>query len=138
MHCLKIKEILLTAFVWNCSYNYTYRAHFLLFCLDLLLVKSSLRNSFLFLKYKCFALQVGGNDKTYLRVTEVKLESPKNLQAWRVDLKKPLAAGSEQTVQVDVYLAKAFQLYPEEITQREKQMVKHDKQQKLSKIQGGI
>jgi hypothetical protein len=40
-----------------------------------------------------------------------------------VDLKKPLAAGAEQTVQVDVYLAKAFQLYPEEISQREKQMV---------------
>ena len=67
--------------------------------------------------------QVGGNDKTYLRVTEVKLQEPSNLAAWRVDLKKPLAAGAEQTIQVDVYLAKAFQLYPEEISQREKQMV---------------
>ncbi len=70
-----------------------------------------------------FNLQVGGSDKTYLRVTEVKLEEPKNLAAWRIDLKKPLAPGTEQTIQVDVYLAKALQLYPEEIVQKEKQMV---------------
>ncbi len=56
-------------------------------------------------------------------MTEVKLQEPSNLAAWRVDLKKPLAAGAEQTIQVDVYLAKALQLYPEEISQREKQMV---------------
>ncbi len=70
-----------------------------------------------------FNLQVGGSDKTYLRVIEVKLEEPKNLAAWRIDLKKPLAPGTEQTIQIDVYLAKALQLYPEEIVQKEKQMV---------------
>jgi hypothetical protein len=44
-------------------------------------------------------LQVGGSDKTYLRVSEVKLDEPKNLPAWKIELKKPLAPGSEQTVQ---------------------------------------
>ena len=67
--------------------------------------------------------QVGGNDKTYLRVTEVKLEEPKNLAAWKIDLKKSLAPGSEQTLQVDVILGKAVALFPEEIVQKEKQLV---------------
>ncbi len=58
-------------------------------------------------------------DKAYLRVSETKLKG--GAQAWRIDLKSAVAAGSEAKLDVDVVLGKAVEMYPKEITQREKQ-----------------
>ena len=63
-------------------------------------------------------------DKTHLRVAETKLTADKNLPAWRVELKSALAAGAEAKIDVEVVLGKAVEMYPKEITQSEKQLVR--------------
>jgi hypothetical protein len=55
-------------------------------------------------------------------VTDAKLE--KAGKSWKIDLKKPLPAGGSQTVQVDLILGKVVEMFPKEITQREKQLVR--------------
>jgi oligosaccharyltransferase complex subunit alpha (ribophorin I) len=62
-------------------------------------------------------------DKTYLRVTETKLSSDKDLPAWKIELKSSLAAGAETKIDVEVILGKVVEMFPKEITQREKQLV---------------
>jgi len=51
------------------------------------------------------------------------LDEPKNLRAWRIELKKELAPGASQTLEVEIFLSKAINLYPAEISQKEKQLV---------------
>jgi len=67
---------------------------------------------------------VGSSEKTYLRVNEVQVkDSPAGAILYRVELKKALSSSESVTVSVDMVLGKALELYPEEIIQREKQLV---------------
>lgn len=67
---------------------------------------------------------VGSSEKTYLRVNEVQVkDSPAGAILFRVELKKALSSSESVTVSVDMVLGKALELYPEEIIQREKQLV---------------
>merc|ERR1712141_95762 len=67
---------------------------------------------------------VGSSEKTYLRVNEVQVkDSPAGATLYRVELKKALSSSESVTVSVDMVLGKALELYPEEIIQREKQLV---------------
>ena len=67
---------------------------------------------------------VGSSDKTYLRVTETKVQSDMEKVFWKIDLKSALTAGSSVTLQVDVVLGKALEMYPAQITQKEKQLAR--------------
>ena len=67
---------------------------------------------------------MGSSEKTYLRVNEVQVkDSPAGAILYRVELKKALSSSESVTVSVDMVLGKALELYPEEIIQREKQLV---------------
>ena len=68
------------------------------------------------------SFQTGSSDKTYLRVSDAKVQG--SGKAWKIDLKKPLSASGSQTIEVELILAKVVELYPKEISQREKQLVK--------------
>ena len=46
----------------------------------------------------------GNNDKTYLRVSETKVQSDMDKAFWKIELKTSLAAGASTTVTVDVVL----------------------------------
>jgi len=67
---------------------------------------------------------VGSSDKTYLRVTETKVQSDMEKVFWKIDLKSALTAGSSVTLQVDVVLGRALEMYPAQITQKEKQLAR--------------
>merc|ERR1719225_212076 len=66
----------------------------------------------------------GNSDKTYLRVTETKVQSDLDKAFWKVELKSGLAAGASTTVTVDVVLGGALEMFPAAITQKEKQLVR--------------
>ena len=71
-----------------------------------------------------FFLQVGSSDKTYLRVQEVQVrDAPSGSGFYRIELKKALSPSESTTVEVDIVLAKALQMYPKEIVQKERQLV---------------
>ena len=67
---------------------------------------------------------VGSSDKTYLRLTETKVQSQLEKVFWKIDLKSALSAGSSVTLQVDVVLGKALEMFPAQITQKEKQLAR--------------
>merc|ERR1719266_256147 len=67
---------------------------------------------------------VGSSDKTYLRLTETKVQSDMEKVFWKIDLKSALSAGSSVTLQVDVVLGKALEMFPAQITQKEKQLAR--------------
>ena len=66
----------------------------------------------------------GNNDKTYLRVTETKVQSDMDKAFWKIELKSSLASGASTTVTVDVVLGGALEMFPAAISQKEKQLVK--------------
>ena len=66
----------------------------------------------------------GNSDKTYLRVTETKVQSDLDKAFWKVELKSALAAGASTTVTVEVVLGGALEMFPAAITQKEKQLVR--------------
>ena len=66
----------------------------------------------------------GSSDKTYLRVTETKVQSEAGKIFWKIQLKSALAGGASTTVTVDVVLGKALEMFPAQISQKEKQLVK--------------
>lgn len=67
---------------------------------------------------------MGSNDKTYLRVQEVQVrDGPAGSGFYRIELKKALSPGDSTAVDVEVLLAKALEMYPKEIIQRERQLV---------------
>ena len=45
------------------------------------------------------------------------------MKGWKVELDKPLVSGQAVTVEVDVLLGNALEMYPAEIEQKEKQLV---------------
>jgi oligosaccharyltransferase complex subunit alpha (ribophorin I) len=66
----------------------------------------------------------GATDKTYLRVSEAQVrDGPAGAAFYRIELKKALAAGESATVDVEVVLGKALEMFPAEIVQRERQLV---------------
>merc|ERR1719361_1052350 len=67
---------------------------------------------------------VGSSDKTYLRLAETKVQSDMEKVFWKIDLKSALSAGSSVTLQVDVVLGKALEMFPTQITQKEKQLAR--------------
>ena len=67
---------------------------------------------------------VGSSDKTYLRMTETKVQSHLDKVFWKIDLKSALTSGSSVTLQVDVVLGMALEMFPAAITQKEKQLAK--------------
>lgn len=60
-------------------------------------------------------------EKSYLRTTSVTLDN--NVKGWKVELDKPLVSGQAATVEVDVLLGNALDMYPSEIEQKDKQLV---------------
>ena len=50
-------------------------------------------------------------------------DAPTGTGFYRIELKKALSPGEATTVEVDVLLAKALEMYPKEIVQRERQLV---------------
>lgn len=67
---------------------------------------------------------IGDNlDKTYLRILETTLPDRKGEKAWKMALVSPLSPGKTVKVDVNVVLAKCHEMYPSEISQREKQLV---------------
>merc|ERR1711997_587115 len=60
-------------------------------------------------------------EKIYLRATLVTLEN--NVKGWKIEFDKPLVNGQTVTVEVDVFLGGALEMYPTEIEQKEKQLV---------------
>merc|ERR1719266_905677 len=67
---------------------------------------------------------VGSSDKTYLRLAETKVQSDLEKVFWKIDLKSALTAGSSVTLMVDVVLGKALEMFPAQITQKEKQLAR--------------
>merc|ERR1719400_2937490 len=57
-------------------------------------------------------------------MTETKVQSDMEKVFWKIDLKSALSAGSSVTLQVDVVLGKALEMFPAQITQKEKQLAR--------------
>merc|ERR1739844_358375 len=67
---------------------------------------------------------VGSSEKTYLRTHSVQIkDGPPTASFYRVELKKPLSPKGSVTVEVETVLAKALELFPKELVQRERQLV---------------
>merc|ERR1712141_466115 len=67
---------------------------------------------------------VGSSEKTYLRTSSVQIkDSPAGAGFYRIELKKPLSPKDSVTVEVETILAKALELFPKELVQKEKQLV---------------
>merc|ERR1711976_242939 len=67
---------------------------------------------------------VGSSEKTYLRTNSVQIkDSPAGAGFYRIELKKPLSPKDSVTVEVETILAKALDLFPKELIQRERQLV---------------
>ncbi len=57
-------------------------------------------------------------------MSETKLNEMKDAAAWRVELRDAIPKGGSETIQVEVVLGKgAVEMYPREISQRERQLV---------------
>ena len=46
-----------------------------------------------------------------------------NVKGWKVELDKPLVSSQAVTVEVDLILGNALEMYPAEIEQKDKQLV---------------
>jgi len=66
----------------------------------------------------------GTSEKTYLRVTETKVQSDLDKPFWKIELKKSLAAGGSTSIVVEVVLGGALEMFPAQISQKEKQLVR--------------
>jgi len=67
----------------------------------------------------------GNADKTYLRVTETKVQGHSDKGFWKVELRDALSKGATATVNVEVVLGGAQEMFPAAITQKEKQLVRY-------------
>jgi len=66
----------------------------------------------------------GASEKTYLRVTETKVQSDMDKPFWKIELKSSLSAGGSTTISVEVVLGGALEMYPAAISQKEKQLIR--------------
>ena len=55
-----------------------------------------------------------------------------NAKGWKIEFDKPLVNGQAVTVEVDVFLGSALEMYPAEIEQKEKQLVSFTSRNYLS------
>ena len=55
-----------------------------------------------------------------------------NAKGWKIEFDKPLVNGQAVTVEVDVFLGSALEMYPAEIEQKEKQLVSFSNRNDLS------
>jgi len=60
-------------------------------------------------------------EKSYLRTSLVTLDN--NVKGWKVELDKPLVSSQAVTVEVDLIVGHALEMYPTEIEQKDKQLV---------------
>lgn len=67
---------------------------------------------------------VGTSDKTYLRISETKVQAHLDKPFWKVELKDAIPAGGTVSVSVEVVLGLAQEMYPAAITQKDKQLVR--------------
>ena len=71
-----------------------------------------------------YHFQEGSSEKTYLRTNSVQIkDSPAGAGFYRIELKKPLSPKDSVTVEVETILAKALDLLPKELVQKERQLV---------------
>jgi len=66
----------------------------------------------------------GGSKKTYLRVSETKVQGHLDKAFWKIEMKDAVVAGGSDSVEVEVVLAKVLEMFPTAITQKEKQFVR--------------
>merc|ERR1712156_941343 len=67
---------------------------------------------------------VGSNEKTYLRTNLVQIkDGPSSGSFYRIELKKALSPKESVTVEVETVLAKALEMFPKELVQKERQLV---------------
>jgi len=83
-------------------------------------LESSAKNKISFI-----GANVGASDKTYLRITETKVQAHLDKLFWKVELKDALSPGASTSVNVEVVLGGAQQMYPAAITQKEKQLARY-------------
>jgi len=67
----------------------------------------------------------GSSEKTYLRVTETKVQGHSDKGFWKIELRDALSKGSTAVVNVEVVLGGAQEMYPAAITQKEKQLARY-------------
>jgi len=68
---------------------------------------------------------VGSSDKTYLRVSETKVQGHLEKNFWKIELKDALSPGAVTTVNVEVVMGGGQEMYPAAITQKEKQLARY-------------
>lgn len=68
---------------------------------------------------------VGASDRTYLRVSETKVQAHLDKSFWKIELKDALTPGATSSVNIEVVLGGAQEMYPAAITQKEKQLTRH-------------
>jgi len=66
----------------------------------------------------------GTSEKTYLRVTQTKVQSDLEKPFWKIELKSSLSAGGSTTISLEVVLGGALEMFPAAISQKEKQLVR--------------
>ena len=59
-----------------------------------------------------------------LRLSETKVQSDPDKLFWRIELKSALATEATTTISVDMVLGKALEMFPTQITQKEKQLMR--------------
>lgn len=67
----------------------------------------------------------GNSEKTYLRVTETKVQGHSDKGFWKVELRDALSKGATAVVNVEIVLGGAQEMFPAAITQKEKQLARY-------------
>jgi len=75
-------------------------------------------------KVSYYGATFGTSEKTYLRMTETKVQSDLDKPFWKIELKNSLSAGASTTISVEFVLGKALEMFPAAISQKEKQLVR--------------
>jgi oligosaccharyltransferase complex subunit alpha (ribophorin I) len=70
------------------------------------------------------AATVGSSKKTYLRSSDTKVQGHLDKPFWKIEMKDAIAAGGSDSVEVELTLSHALEMFPAVITQREKQFVR--------------
>jgi len=68
---------------------------------------------------------VGATGKTYLRLSETKVQGHLEKRFWKVELKNAISPGATSTVNIEIILGGAQEMYPAAITQKEKQLARY-------------
>jgi oligosaccharyltransferase complex subunit alpha (ribophorin I) len=66
----------------------------------------------------------GSSDKTYLWLSEAKVQGHLEKPLWKVEVKDAIVAGGSVTVNVELVQGLAQEMYPAAITQKDKQLVR--------------